>query len=70
MVSFHQIGANTKKMCAKKSLNKKNSLKFLIKLKPRTSKPSKKFLFCNDMLPFWPVAFEGAQINLPVDLLV
>ena len=23
MVSFHQIGANTKKICAKKSLNKK-----------------------------------------------
>ena len=45
MVSFHLIGANTQKMCAKKSLNKKFSLKFLIKLKPRTSKPSKKFLF-------------------------
>ena len=42
MVSFHQIGAKTQKMCAE-SLNKKFSLKFLIKLKLRTNKPSKKF---------------------------
>ena len=30
MVSFHIIGANTQKMCTKKSLNKKISLKFYI----------------------------------------
>ena len=52
MVSFYQIGANTKKMCAKKTLNKKISIKFLKKLKPRTSKLSKKFLFSNGMLLF------------------
>ena len=48
MVKFHQIGANTKKMCAKKSLNEKISLKFLTKLKPRTSKPSKKSFLVNE----------------------
>ena len=66
MVSFHQIGANTTKLGAKISLHKTFSLKFWIKLKPWTSKPSKNINFCNGMLSFLPAAFEGDQINLTV----